>query len=48
VIPPTVAGHGKRLFSADSAGDLQQFELVDVERTPTGTLFTHYREPAAS
>ena len=48
VIPPTVAGHGKRLFAADSADDLQQFELVDVERTPNGTLFTHYRVPAAS
>jgi dihydrofolate reductase len=45
VIPPTVAGHGKRLFSADSADDLQQFELVDVERTPKGTLFTHFRLP---
>jgi dihydrofolate reductase len=48
VIPPTVAGHGKRLFSADAADDLQQFELVDVERTPKGTLFTHYRLPAVS
>lgn len=48
VIPPTVAGHGKQLFAADSADDLQQFDLVDVERTPKGTLFTHYRVPAAS
>ena len=47
VIPPTVAGRGKRLFSADSADDMQQFELVDVERTPKGTLFLHYRTPAA-
>jgi dihydrofolate reductase len=43
VIPPTIAGHGKRLFSADSDMDLQQFDLLEVERTPKGTLFLHYR-----
>ena len=48
VIPPTVAGHGKRLFSADSRDELQQFELVDVERTAKGTLFTHYRRAVAA
>ncbi len=43
VMPPTVAGHGKRLFSADSDMDLQQFDLLEVEKTPKGTLFLHYR-----
>ena len=43
VIPPTIAGHGKRLFSADSDMDLQQFDLLEVEKTPKGTLFLHYR-----
>ena len=46
VIPPTIAGHGKRLFSGDSSRDLQQFDLVDVQRTPKGTLFLHYRAAA--
>jgi dihydrofolate reductase len=43
VVPPTIAGHGKRLFSADTDMDLQQFDLLEVEKTPTGTLFLHYR-----
>ncbi|HUP76765.1 MAG TPA: dihydrofolate reductase family protein [Acidimicrobiales bacterium] len=43
VMPPTVAGHGKRLFSADADMGLQQFDLIDVQRTPKGTLFLHYR-----
>ncbi|MCU1459509.1 MAG: deaminase [Actinomycetia bacterium] len=43
VIPPVVAGHGKRLFAADAADSLQQFELIDVQRTPKGTLFVDYR-----
>ena len=43
VMPPTIAGHGKRLFSADADMDLQQFDLVDVEQTPKGTLFLRYR-----
>ncbi len=46
VIPPTIAGHGKRLFAADSDTDLQQFNLVEVEQTPKGTLFLHYRTSA--
>ena len=46
VIPPTVAGHGKRLFSADAEMHLQQFDLVEVERTPKDTLFLHYRASA--
>lgn len=44
VLPPTIAGHGKRLFEGDTA--LQQFELVEVEPTPKGTLFLHYRAAA--
>ena len=43
VVPPTIAGHGKRLFDPDSPTELQQFQLVVVEQTPTGTLFLHYR-----
>ena len=43
VLPPTIAGHGKRLFTADSTSDLQQFELVDLQKTPKGTLLLHYR-----
>jgi dihydrofolate reductase len=46
VIPPTLAGHGKRLFTDDAADDIQQFELADIERTPKGTLFLDYRRPA--
>ena len=43
VIPPTMAGHGKRLFDPDSPTELQQFHVVEVEQTPKGTLFLHYR-----
>jgi dihydrofolate reductase len=43
VMPPTIAGHGKRLFPTDTDMELQQFELVDVEQTPKGTLFLRYR-----
>jgi dihydrofolate reductase len=42
VMPPTIAGHGKRLFAADTEMALQQFALVEVEQTPKGTLFLHY------
>ena len=48
VMPPTIAGHGKHLFSADTEGDLQQFDLLDVEKTPKGTLFLHYGAAAAT
>ena len=48
VMPPTIAGHGKRLFPADSEIDLQQFDLVEVEKTPKGTLFLHYRASVES
>jgi dihydrofolate reductase len=43
VIPPVVAGHGRRLFAAGSDDGLQQFELVDVEPTSKGALLLHYR-----
>jgi dihydrofolate reductase len=43
VMSPTIAGHGKRLFPGDSTMDLQQFDLVDVQRSTKGTLFLHYR-----
>ena len=46
VIPPTIAGHGKRLFPDDSAMDLQPFHLVEIQKTPKGTLFLHYRAAA--
>ena len=46
VMPPTIAGHGRRLFSADTEMDLQQFDLVDVQKSPKGTLFLHYRATA--
>ncbi len=41
VIAPTLAGHGRRLFADDDA--LDRLELVDVGRSPKGTLFLHYR-----
>ena len=41
VIPPTIAGHGKKLFT-DHAESIQQFTLAEVERTPKGTLLLHY------
>lgn len=43
VIPPVIAGRGRRLFSDDAEMDLQQFELVDVHRSAKGALFLHYR-----
>ena len=46
VVPPTIAGRGKRLFSADFDSDIQQFDLLNVEKTPRGTLFLHYRAVA--
>lgn len=46
VMPPTIAGHGKRLFSADCNMELQQFDLLDVAKTAKGTLFLHYRAVA--
>jgi dihydrofolate reductase len=46
VIPPIVAGHGNRLYSTDADMDPQRFDLLDVEKTPKGTLFLHYRAAA--
>lgn len=43
VIPPTIAGHGKKLFPENTTQSLQQFELVGVDQTPKGTLYLHYR-----
>lgn len=48
VMPPTLAGHGQRLFDAAATDGLQPFELVDVEQTTKGTLFLHYRRAAAA
>lgn len=42
-MPPTIAGHGKRLFSVDTEMKLQQFDLIDLEKSAKGTLFLHYR-----
>lgn len=46
VVPPTIAGGGKRLFDGVTHGGLQRFTLADVERTPADTLFLHYRARA--
>jgi dihydrofolate reductase len=43
VMPPMIAGHGTRLFSADTEMALQQLDLLDVQKSPKGTLFLHYR-----
>lgn len=40
VVAPTLAGHGQRLFADDDT--LDRLELIDVERSPKGTLFLHY------
>jgi dihydrofolate reductase len=41
VIAPTVAGRGRRLF--DDQGAIQKVTLLDVDRTPSGTLLAGYR-----
>lgn len=41
VVAPVIAGSGRRLFEGDDA--LQALELVDVARSPEGTLFLAYR-----
>ncbi|MDQ1385189.1 MAG: hypothetical protein QOG65_2568 [Actinomycetota bacterium] len=46
VMPPTIAGHGRRLFPDVGDMDLQQFDLLEVEKTPKGTLFLYYRASA--
>ncbi|MEO7572285.1 MAG: dihydrofolate reductase family protein [Acidimicrobiales bacterium] len=48
VVPSNIAGHGKRLFDADATDQLQRLELVEVEQTPQGTLFIHYRASPAT
>jgi hypothetical protein len=45
-MPPTIAGHGRRLFPDVGDMDLQQFDLLEVEKTPKGTLFLDYRASA--
>jgi dihydrofolate reductase len=42
VVAPTVAGEGARLF--ESQGALQQFDLIDVDRTDTGAVLLGYRK----
>jgi dihydrofolate reductase len=42
VVAPAVAGDGTRLFEGEGA--LQQFELIDVERTGTGAVLLGYRK----
>lgn len=41
VVAPVVAGRGRRLFDGDD--HLHALELLDVARTPQGTLFLSYR-----
>jgi dihydrofolate reductase len=40
VVAPVVAGRGRRLFDGDTA--LQALDLLDVARSPKGTLFLAY------
>ena len=44
VVAPALAGHGQRLFADDDA--LDRLELMDSERSPSGSLFLHYRRAA--
>jgi dihydrofolate reductase len=46
VIPPTIAGRGKQLFTPDTEMAMQTFQLVELQRTPKDTLFLHYRAAA--
>jgi dihydrofolate reductase len=41
VVAAALAGHGQRLFTEPDA--LRRLELVDLARTPAGTLLLHYR-----
>jgi dihydrofolate reductase len=45
-VSPAFAGHGRRLF--DGEDTLQRLELLDVQRSPKGTLFLAYRCPSAT
>src|SRR4051812_42587125 len=40
VVAPTIAGRGRRLFEDE---ELRRLDLLDVARTPTGTLLLGYR-----
>ena len=44
VVAPSLAGKGRRLFADDDV--LDTLELLDVARSPKGTLFLHYRRVA--
>ncbi len=41
VVAPALAGHGRRVFDTDDG--LQALDLLDVQRSPKGTLFLTYR-----
>lgn len=41
VVAPAVVGHGRRVLDGDDS--LQTLELLDVQRSPKGTLFLAYR-----
>ena len=41
VVSSTIAGHGERLFGDDAP--LHRLDLVDLTRTPGGTLLLGYR-----
>ena len=46
VISPAIAGQGRRLF--EGKDDLRTLGLVDVARSPTGSVFLAYRLDATS
>jgi dihydrofolate reductase len=47
VVAPAVVGHGRRVLDGDDAS--QPVELLDVQRSPKGSLFLAYRcTPAAT
>jgi dihydrofolate reductase len=46
VVAPAVVGHGRRVLDDDDA--FQTLELLDVQRSPKGTLFLAYRCLAAA
>jgi dihydrofolate reductase len=47
VVAPAVVGHGRRVLDGD--GPVHPVELLDVQRSPKGTLFLGYRcTPATS
>lgn len=42
-IAPTIAGEGARLFPESASVSTRRLELVNLERSPKGTVFAHYR-----